>query len=174
MSFAWTNDRRVVYTLGNELHIAGPTLDRDVVVRTFEDEPREPALSPDGRQIAFVLVSESNFAASHGTVWTMAPDGSDLVRVVAGAGDDDPVVAHPTWSPDGEWLLVEHGDVTGANSLNPGLPGAFYAIPNGAQDVVLGADDRARVVQCQERDSDAADLSPRCDGGGLLSWVDAL
>lgn len=175
VGFTWTNDGRVVYALRNELHVAGPDLSQDVVLRAFEEAVREPVVSPDGRRIAFVRVSEGNLAASHGTVWTMKLDGSDLARVVTGHDERDPIVAHPTWSPDGRWLLVEHGDVTGATGHNPGLPGALYAVPAGARDVVLGADDRARVVRCRRRlRNGPGELDTKCRSKGLVSWVNAL
>ena len=59
-----------------------------------------PAWSPDGARIAF---------ASNRTgitrVWTMAPDGSDPVQVLAGA---DSVEGAPAWSPDGAWLAFRY------------------------------------------------------------------
>jgi hypothetical protein len=55
---------------------------------------RAPAWSPDGTRIAFARES-----ADRTDIYTMRPDGSDVVRVTAAAADesnDDPV-----WSPDG-------------------------------------------------------------------------
>ena len=62
----------------------------------------DPQLSPDGRQILYVL-AESNWKAnkrvSH--IWKINTDGSGLMELTTGPdGESD-----PRWSPDGKFLL---------------------------------------------------------------------
>jgi Tol biopolymer transport system component len=73
-----------------------------------------PALSPDGRRIAFVRQADNSW--DQGRIYVMNSDGSDLQY--AGAGRD------PTWSPDGriafrnsDGLYVMNADGSGATEL---------------------------------------------------------
>jgi eukaryotic-like serine/threonine-protein kinase len=56
-----------------------------------------PALSPDGRYIAFSsnIVAEAN-------IWRIDSDGSNLKRLTSGDGE-----AAPHWSPDGRWIVYQ-------------------------------------------------------------------
>ena len=68
-------------------------------VRSITDDSafdRGPTWSPDGERIAFF----SNRGGAWG-VWTIRPDGTDLVRAVAGAG-----WVPPRWAPDSRRLAV--------------------------------------------------------------------
>ena len=64
------------------------------------DVPRlsDPQLSPDGRQVLYVLAEadwEANRAVSH--IWRAAADGGNAVQLTRGdAGETS-----PRWSPDG-------------------------------------------------------------------------
>jgi Tol biopolymer transport system component len=55
-----------------------------------------PALSPDGRRIAFGTESQVS-ADDKGGIFVMDADGGNLVRLTDGFD--------PRWSPDGDWLL---------------------------------------------------------------------
>ena len=63
--------------------------------RTFSDQIRELALSPDGRKIAFTVHGEI-FSAS-------AKDGGDAIRVTNTAGEE----AELAWSPDSRKLVYQ-------------------------------------------------------------------
>jgi len=54
----------------------------------------QPALSPDGGQIAF---------ASAGAIWTVAARGGPARLLVSGGASD----SRPVYSPDGQWLAFE-------------------------------------------------------------------
>jgi len=58
----------------------------------------DPQLSPDGRQLLYVL-SEADWAANRrfGHIWRVNADGSDLVQMTSGRGEGS-----PRWSPDGK------------------------------------------------------------------------
>ncbi len=55
-------------------------------------DARQPAWSPDGSALTFQSYRDGNWH-----VWTIAPDGSDLVQHTFGPFDD----REPHWSPDG-------------------------------------------------------------------------
>lgn len=59
-------------------------------------DARQPAWSPDGKQIAFTSYRDGNFH-----LWTIAPDGKQLTQLTSGTFDD----REPHWSPDGKRLV---------------------------------------------------------------------
>jgi Tol biopolymer transport system component len=59
-----------------------------------------PQWSPAGDRIAFTSNRSGDFE-----IYTIAPDGTDLRRLTAAAGNN----AHAIWSPDGAWLLFSSG-----------------------------------------------------------------
>ncbi|HMA37354.1 MAG TPA: S9 family peptidase [Chloroflexia bacterium] len=82
----------------------------------MDDEPRpveaadilkirflsEPALSPDGRQVVFVVAhahEDSNEYRAH--LWIAAADGTGKARQFTHGNKRD---GHPVWSPDGRWI----------------------------------------------------------------------
>ena len=61
----------------------------------------EPQLSPDGRQVAFVLTEQDQKANRQATsIWLVAADGSSEPRQLT-LGPRD---STPRWSPDGDRL----------------------------------------------------------------------
>jgi dipeptidyl aminopeptidase/acylaminoacyl peptidase len=82
-------------------------------VLTSSPQPKsELALSPDGREIAYV---------SQGQVWVSALAGGEplqLTHDAAGPGDPRGATDHrPQWNPDSRWILYESGS-KGYNELN--------------------------------------------------------
>jgi dipeptidyl aminopeptidase/acylaminoacyl peptidase len=84
----------------------------------------EPAWSPDGTRIAFVLSTPEHLGAyaGDGDLYVMNADGTGLTQLTDGLRD-----AHPAWSPDGERivfvrdqgnsLVVMNADGTGATEI---------------------------------------------------------
>ncbi|HMD32402.1 MAG TPA: S9 family peptidase [Candidatus Acidoferrales bacterium] len=69
----------------------------------FDD--REPAWSPDGRNLAFTSNRTKDADANYNTdIWTVAADNTDkgggAVQVTRNPGSDH----SPAWSPDGKWI----------------------------------------------------------------------
>jgi dipeptidyl aminopeptidase/acylaminoacyl peptidase len=63
----------------------------------------QPALSPDGSQIAFtVLTFEST--GEHSRIWVMGADGASPTALTFGP-PSEPSDFEPTWSPDGQWIV---------------------------------------------------------------------
>ena len=86
----------------------------------------EPAWSPDGTRIAFLLEFHAPFDAAAdpggdlrcGVLHTMAPDGSKPRRLAPGVSA---VWEPPVWSPDGKWLAFRGNPDTVDCSLDVGL-----------------------------------------------------
>lgn len=53
--------------------------------------PRYPALSPDGKWVAF---------SYQGDIWKVSVQGGEAIRLTVSAADD----IRPVWSPDGKWI----------------------------------------------------------------------
>lgn len=73
--------------------------DGGTVIRRLTDEPgieRMPAMSPDGRWIAFISDAGGSY-----DVWRMDADGSDPVRLTT---SDEPEI-HPYWTPDSRRII---------------------------------------------------------------------
>ena len=71
-----------------------------------------PKYSPDGKTIAFV----SSRSGSR-EVWVSKADGSNAVRITNFAG---PMVGHPSWSRDGQWIIFH---------ARPEGPTDIFAVP---------------------------------------------
>jgi Tol biopolymer transport system component len=66
------------------------------------DDARDPAVSPDGRHLAFAR----NAPSGHARIGVVEIGRPETARLVTGDRDGDPLWDHrfPAWSPDGRWL----------------------------------------------------------------------
>jgi Tol biopolymer transport system component len=101
--FAWTRDGRLIYGSG-----AGGNRDLWIVradgseARQLTDDPcidRDPALSPDGRTLAYAC---NRGGAFH--IWTMDLEGGEPVQLTRGS-----IEVRPQFSSDGRWLVYQQG-----------------------------------------------------------------
>ena len=130
----WTPDGRLVMAkrTGTENARAGIYLS-DAGLNTLKridprlDDVQQPAVSPDGKQVAVV---------SHGHIWLMNLDGSGLKQLTRSDNGEE----RPAWSPDGRWLVVakqERGEVV------------LVSVPSGK--MTLLEDKAGRVLQSSGR-----------------------
>ncbi|WP_166353096.1 serine hydrolase [Phytoactinopolyspora limicola] len=151
--------------------------------------PCQPAISPDGSAIAYVLTTADRAAdTNHTALWLVSATGGAPRRLTTGSGDTAPV-----WSPDGAsiaflraadgppqvWLLPVAG----------GEPAPLTSLPSGAGPPVWSPDGRriaftAAVDTLAAADEDEAArqrranapivinrLGYRADGAGLLRGI---
>jgi formylglycine-generating enzyme required for sulfatase activity/Tol biopolymer transport system component len=88
----------------------------------------QPRFSPDGKRLVFI--SDRDGADN---LWTIAPDGSDPKQVTR---EQRTLFASPTWTPDGEFILVSrktpyHYDSAFELWLHPVRGGSGVAITKG-------------------------------------------
>ncbi len=66
----------------------------------------QPAISPDGRQLAFVRADDSKKENAHSQVWLMPLDGPGEPRKITELENG---ASSPVWRPDGKAILVASG-----------------------------------------------------------------
>ena len=94
----------------------------------------DPALSPDGRSVAFTRWDNGGGNGALGSVWVINTDGSGERKILA----DVRQPKSPTWSPDGTQVAVsmqQGGQVDDINKCIALTPGKRPNIPRGATNV---------------------------------------
>ena len=116
----------------------------------------DPAVSPDGRQIAYVLTRpDPSTQRYRSAVWLVPSDGSAPPRQLSSGADDD---TQPRWSPDGARLaLTSTRQVSDPHRGEVELH-SLHVLP------VLVAGERVRLV---ERDEPITGLTWSPDGARL-------
>ncbi|MEV0094454.1 serine hydrolase [Streptomyces sp. NPDC050738] len=94
--------------------------------------PEQPALSPDGTRIVYVLrTADREHDRDDRALWTVRTDGGTARRLTRGPAD-----AAPAWSPDGRWIaFLRGGDGPAQLWLLPAEGGE----PEPVTDLALGA-----------------------------------
>ena len=88
---------------------------------TPEDErAREPAVSPDGRMIAFQYGRAQSTAPTGWGIWVVGIDGTGARQVTRAAEDVARGDTYPAWSPDGQQLLFVRDPDLYVMNLNGG------------------------------------------------------
>lgn len=82
---------------------------------------REPAFSPDGRQVAYTSSSTGN-----SDIWVQALNEPTPRRIVSSSAED----SQPDWSPDGEWLVFRSERDGGGLYVVPGVGGLERKLTN--------------------------------------------
>jgi len=93
--------RPAIYTMrADGTHIRRLTNDRSA-------SNRSPSFSPDGKRIVFVSNRDATGGPGNVEIWMMDTKGKHAVNLTRSAYIDD----HPSWSPDGRWILFERSGV---------------------------------------------------------------
>jgi Tol biopolymer transport system component len=88
----------------------------------------EPAVSPDGRYVAFVSYRED----SKPHLWKIGADGTGLKQLTSGSYEDT-----PRFSSDSQWVIYHHLDPDGLSkiSIDGGEPVAITKEPSAFPDI---------------------------------------
>jgi len=106
---AWSPDsRKIAFTVERgseihtsaEIHVVEVSTGKQVQLTRNDHYDGDAAWSPDGTRIAF-----TSYRDQEEGVFTMKPDGSDVVRLTGGPGYWA-ALGHPEWSPDGTTIAV--------------------------------------------------------------------
>ncbi|HEX8192274.1 MAG TPA: S9 family peptidase [Allosphingosinicella sp.] len=133
----WSADNRTIYLAANR----SPGWERDVaeseiqavnvataaiVPLTSRDGPdNAPAVSPDGRRIAWLGFDEREYGYTQSRLYVMDADGSNR-RVLTGGLDRD--VAAPVWAVDGRSLYVSYEENGTVEVARIGLDGSVRTV----------------------------------------------
>ncbi|MGH2528018.1 MAG: TolB family protein, partial [Actinomycetota bacterium] len=139
VSPTWSADgTSLVFQNDGELFVVGVDgTDLRNLTKTIEAYEASPAWSPDGDRIAFVRAVDGDGSSE---IWTMSPTGADLTLV---AGGELSPLFSAAWSPDGQYLLIEHDeavfrarpDGSDFRRLFAGFEPAWQPLPEGASVV---------------------------------------
>jgi Tol biopolymer transport system component/imidazolonepropionase-like amidohydrolase len=88
--------KTVVFDLQGALWKLSATGGKATAITDELGDARQPAFSPDGRQVAFQSYRDGNWH-----IWTVALDGAQLTQLTTGTFDD----REPHWSPDGKRIV---------------------------------------------------------------------
>jgi len=157
ISFNWLPDGRLVFSLGsgNQRSIYFTSAYSTMVERTLTlpaDLPgtiRKVVANPDGTQLAFSLVQNSNPATTIAIPWVVNIDGTNIRQLAMDPhadGTSNSYINNPKWSPDGRWILLKYGGATGGSIDNPGVLGYLFAVPSDGVNVPLSPYDETIVT----------------------------
>ena len=134
---AWTADNRAVLFGADltkswernineaEIYRVGIDGSAPVALTTRKGPDFAPAVSPDGRQIAYVGFDEQGRAAQQSQLYVMNSDGSNARALTA---NFDQAVGNPVWSADGRSIYVLY-DQHGSNRVaRVGLDGSVREV----------------------------------------------
>jgi WD40 repeat protein len=193
LNFDWLPDNRLLYASDKSLYVTDVASAQGYLWHTFDENEGEPgqlAVSPDGSRLAFVLETYENTTAIFGSVYVINFDGGRYAQLasVPGANDqnqsttDDPIINHPTWSPDGNWIAVIEGNVA-IDDPTPGVrsPGStLYVVPSDKENVLLTIDGSSDAIPIYsyfdetltgpENAELSARFTSRASGG--FAWLD--
>lgn len=131
---------------------------------------RNPALSPDGKKIAFESSRTGNLE-----IWMCDYDGSNSIQLT---NFDGPIASNPSWSPDGQYLAYEarpdgHSDifvmrVEDGNSRRLTVEGSNELSPSWSRDgkLIYFASDRSGTTEVWSMSAQGGALTQVTRNGG--------
>lgn len=183
--FDWLPDGRLVYAVEQTIYITAPYDADGTRLITFveeQGEPRELAVSPDGKKLVFAMRTGGSLVRNVGTVWVLSiDDPSDVHELAIVPRDDTPSVTDPVWSPDGRWIMVVEGRFNAISGIppldHPGVDTApiLYAVPSDGIRVKLSETEATTAIPVLSN-WDAAQLGSVGEmsirsRARLISWV---
>jgi hypothetical protein len=171
----WLRDGRIVYldgrrfvftkpysTEGNNVLIMPDTIASGGWLSDFD-------ISDDETKIAFTIATdETAFTSVSAKAYIMDINGANL-RLLADVPNGDAKISSPTWSPDGKWILLEEGYVTGQDGYTLGTTGHLYVVP---------AEDKGKVfmlsTDSSARSDEVVPFIHDVDGPGSSTIFDSI
>ena len=169
---SWSrNSQQLVYgkMLGGGLEVLDV---RTSQTKFLVAKAKDPALSPDGRCIAFIREASYNQYLTE-EVWVMPAQGGEPLRVVAGC--------FPSWSADGRRLFVHSRRDNQILAVNPSEPSPqpaifftntpswYFSVSPDQTQVAFGCPGRLDIRNRATGQTVAAWPTPR-DRGLLTAW----
>ena len=137
---AWTRDGRTLLFSGNrspnwereginsEIYALDIASNRIRALTSRDGPDAEPAVSPDGRLIAYTGFDDRNRSYENVLLYVMNADGSG-VRALTGALDRS--VGAPVWAADGRSIYVQYDDRGETKVARVGLDGSIRTVAEG-------------------------------------------
>ncbi|ODB91920.1 TolB family protein [Candidatus Thiodiazotropha endoloripes] len=136
-------------------------------------------ISSDQSQIVFTYASESTaFTSVEAKLYIMNTDGTNVRLLADVPANETANITDPTWSPNGNWIILEEGNIEGQDQNVPGTAGYIYIVPseNLGKVFILSVDDSKRsqeVIQVWH-DQDGAGPSETLSlrsSGRRYEWI---
>jgi Tol biopolymer transport system component len=173
-AIVWSPDSARLALVQNDTTLSVISADGTAKTTVFDagvDRLRDPAWSPDGQRIIFVVTGSS------GGIRTIRYDGSGLSRIGPVGG----LAAYPTWSPDGQsvaflerapdggiWVMSSDG--SHARELYPHRAGASLSAPVWAPGGGYLAFARRDGLYLISLDGTSRRLAPQLQFSGGFPW----
>jgi hypothetical protein len=137
-SFQWLPDgsNRIVYPKdGRRFYFTKPlSTDEDyylILPDELVGDIYDFDISPEGTQIVFTLATEvTQFSSVQAKAYLMNIDGSNIRLLADVPEGESGYISDPTWSPDGNWILLKEGYSAGQDDTVPGTSGYLYIVPS--------------------------------------------
>lgn len=140
-AYAWLPDNRLIYADDENVYLTAPdSVDGEFLFSADSDggSLQDFAVSPDGRNLAMVVVDRGTLLSSYGIPWIVdlqTLEWRQLAHVDDPlSSDDNARIEYPTWSPDGSKIALMYGLTRTAGWAD------LYVLPADADNVLLSED----------------------------------
>jgi Tol biopolymer transport system component len=185
--FDWLPDGRLIYIVDQTIYLTSPYDTHGTRLVLFTESqgvPRTLAVSPDGKELAFVLDRDNSPSSGTGetqentSVWVMSIDNSADLHELAVLPNNKMGIDFPIWSPDGRWIAVTTDLFNGGTGRPPpggvDLSGRLYAVPSDGVRIELTEEKPtvAKLIVSNSYDSRHEEVSERFHDE-MVAWVHA-